>query len=289
MTSTGVPRTPDGNAERPSLVARAPVSPEEKKTYVKGAPRSSFPATWMPQMLAEPSAMTRAGSAWPRAHAMTCGRKWPMTCRPATAAGRLTLRIEPSGAVMRNDLHAVGRVGFGVVHHHVHAAPARGRGAGVVDPELVAPHLAARADRDRLVEAVGGDRVLVGAGLQRLDRPSHRTFRTPDNLVGRRLEPLEPELVHELQEPLATDGAARDLGVEELHDRDLEPLLVDLAVHLARPRRRARGRRRPRCRRGLLKLSSAASPSESLSPVVRSADVLCHRLTQAWRPALVPR
>src|SRR5437899_9423133 len=108
MTSTGVPRTPDGNAvaERPSFVARAPVAPEEKKTYVKGAPRSSCPATWMPQMLAEPSAITRAGSALPRAPAMTCGRKWPTTCLAATAAGRLTLRIEPSGAVMRSGRNA---------------------------------------------------------------------------------------------------------------------------------------------------------------------------------------
>src|SRR3989449_7878760 len=106
------------------------------------------------------------------------------------------------------SLHAVGRVGFGVVHHHVHAAPARGRGASVVDPKLVVPYLAARADRERFVEAVGGDRVLVGAGRERLDRRSHRALSTPDNLVGQRLEPLEPEFVHELQEPLATDGTA---------------------------------------------------------------------------------
>src|SRR2546429_147615 len=97
-------------------------------------------------------------------------------------------------------------------------ARARGRGASVVDPKLVVPYLAARADRERFVEAVGGDRVLVGAGRERLDRRSHRALSTPDNLVGQRLEPLEPEFVHELREPLATDGTARDLGVEVAED-----------------------------------------------------------------------
>ena len=71
-----------------------------------------------------------------------------------------------------------------------------------------------------------------------------------------RLEALEAELVHELEQALAAHGAAGDLGVEvahhqigharvradervegavepprlvELHDRDEEPFLVDLA------------------------------------------------------------
>src|SRR2546422_10154473 len=51
-----------------------------------------------------------------------------------------------------DDLHAVGRVGLGVVHHHVHASPARGGGARVVDPEFLAPYLAARAYRARPVD-----------------------------------------------------------------------------------------------------------------------------------------
>ena len=65
----------------------------------------------MPQMLAEPSAMTRSGSAWPRAPAITWGRKWPITWRAATAAGRFTFRIEPSGAVMRSGRKAPSLLG----------------------------------------------------------------------------------------------------------------------------------------------------------------------------------
>ena len=116
----------------------------------------SLPATWMPQMFAEPSAITRSGSACLSAPATAWGRKWPITWRAATGAGWRALRMLPAGAVMRigpegalvvrhlgahDDLDAVGRVRLGVVHHHVDAAPALRRGAGVVDEELVAAHL----------------------------------------------------------------------------------------------------------------------------------------------------
>ena len=54
----------------------------------------------MPQMFAEPSAITRSGRACLSAPATTWGRKWPTTWRAATGAGCRALRMLPSGAVI---------------------------------------------------------------------------------------------------------------------------------------------------------------------------------------------
>jgi hypothetical protein len=62
-------------------------------------------------MLAEPSAITRSGTAWPSAPAITWGRKWPITWRAATGIGRLTLRIEPSGALIVKGRNAPSLLG----------------------------------------------------------------------------------------------------------------------------------------------------------------------------------
>src|SRR5262249_948532 len=133
----------------------------------------------MPQMLAEPSAITRSGRAWRSAPATTWGRKCPTTWRAATGAGWRALRMLPARAAVptradgprlfrtlraADPLAAVGRVGLGVVHHHVDPAAALRRRAGVVHHQVVARHLAAAADGDGLAEAVRRDRVLVGAG-----------------------------------------------------------------------------------------------------------------------------
>ena len=50
--------------------------------------------------------MTRLGTACRSASAITCGKKWPTTWRAATGAGRVALRMDPSGAVMRSGRNA---------------------------------------------------------------------------------------------------------------------------------------------------------------------------------------
>ena len=65
----------------------------------------------------------------------------------------------------------IGRDGF--LFGHVDAAAAGRRRAGVVDQQVVAVDLAACLDGDGLVEAVGGDRVLVDAGPERADGLPH--------------------------------------------------------------------------------------------------------------------
>ncbi len=62
-------------------------------------------------MFADPSAITRSGSASLRAPATAWGRKWPTMCRAATGAGGRTFRIEPSGAVMRSTRKAPSLLG----------------------------------------------------------------------------------------------------------------------------------------------------------------------------------
>ena len=57
-------------------------------------------------MLAEPSAITRSGSACLSAPATAWGRKCPMTWRAATGAGWRAFRMLPGGAVMRMGRNA---------------------------------------------------------------------------------------------------------------------------------------------------------------------------------------
>ena len=98
--------------------------------------------------------------------------------------------------------------------------------------------------------------MLPDAARQLADGLPHGALRAADDLVGQRLQPLEAELVHELQQPLAADGTAGDLGVKiaedhlrqarvladqrderlvgtagvvELQDGNLQAFLVDLA------------------------------------------------------------
>ncbi len=154
-----------------------------------------------------------------------------------------------------DHFHPVRGVGLGVVHDHVHAAAAGRRGAGIVDEQLVAADLAADPNGDGLVEPVRRHGVGIDTGAQGADGLAHGALGTDDDLVGQRFQPCHAELVHELQQTRATHRAPRDLSMEvaqhhlgqahvgadesherlvgpspfvELHDGDLQPLLVDL-------------------------------------------------------------
>src|SRR5206468_1067166 len=93
--------TPDGKAVVwiPSLVGRAPVPPQENQTYVHGFPLGCAPVSCVAQIFAAPSAITLPGRTGASAPKTIPGRKWPITCRPATGAGGSALRSEPGGAV----------------------------------------------------------------------------------------------------------------------------------------------------------------------------------------------
>src|SRR5262245_56433936 len=90
---------------------------------------------------------------------------------------------------------------------------------GEVHPEVVSFHLAAALDRDGLIEFIGGQRYSKTPGGQASDRLPHRALRAGDDLVGERLQTLEAELLHELEQPFPADCAARDLRVEIAQDR----------------------------------------------------------------------
>ena len=113
MTSTGVLRTPLGNAvaARPSFVGRAPMPPEWKASTLKARAfataagsaltRPGPPKRYSVQLHDAPSAGTPPGSACARQPKITSGSICPTTWRTATGAGCAAFRIEPSGARMR--------------------------------------------------------------------------------------------------------------------------------------------------------------------------------------------
>ena len=91
-------------------------------------------------------------------------------------------------------------------------------------PAQSTSHLvAALGDRDlepdRLLVAVGVDLVGVDAVRQRGDRLAHGPLRAADDLVGQRFERVQPELVHELEQPRGADVVAGGLGVDVAEDR----------------------------------------------------------------------
>ena len=114
-------------------------------------------------------------------------------------------------------------------------------------------------DLDRLLEAVAPDLVAVDAVGEGADRLAQGALGAGDDLVGQRIDALQPELVHHRQQRPPADVVAGGLGVEiadrlvreadvgaddlqqlvvrlaaveELRHRDAQPLLVDL-VRLA--------------------------------------------------------
>ena len=56
--------------------------------------------------------------------------------------------------------------------------------------------------------------MFVDARTQRPDGVAHGALGAADDLVGERLQAGEVELLHELDQALASDGAFRDLRVE---------------------------------------------------------------------------
>ena len=86
-------------ADLPSAPADAPMPPLRKN---RPANLRSFPAAPVKfrHQRGDPlAAITRSGTASPRAPKRTSGRKCPMTARAPTETGNLALRIDPSGAL----------------------------------------------------------------------------------------------------------------------------------------------------------------------------------------------
>ena len=109
LTSTGMPRTPLGKAValKPSLVGRAPVPPLLNCSISKlgTSPTSPLspdtdgpPRSCTFQSEADPSAGQPASMTWCRQPRTVSGNRWPMMWRAATAYGRCTFKMQPSGA-----------------------------------------------------------------------------------------------------------------------------------------------------------------------------------------------
>ena len=154
-------------------------------------------------------------------------------------------------------LHREGRVGMGVVEDHVDAPDALRRRTGEVDEDVLVVDGHLRLDQDRsAVETVAPRLVPVNPVGYLADGAPHRLLGPADDLVGERIDGVEVELVHEAEQGPGAHVVAGSLGVEiahglvggahvgpddgdqvlvdgaavvQLHDRDPETLLVDLA------------------------------------------------------------
>ena len=148
------------------------------------------------------------------------------------------------------------RVGLRVVERHVDAERRQARRAGEVDVDRVFGHRQGTSDVHGSVVAVDVHRVAVDAVRQRTDLLRHPTARGLDDPPPYPVDAREIELPHHGQQLLAAaavaggerveialghDGVADVVGddahqrlvanaaVEELHDRDAQPLLVEVA------------------------------------------------------------
>ena len=101
IDSAATPATPLGNPVvlRPSLAARAPAPPHWNRLNVnRSADAAALPLQMEIHIGSAPGAISRSGIASASAPNTTPGRKWPIKCREATAAGSRQLRIDPGGA-----------------------------------------------------------------------------------------------------------------------------------------------------------------------------------------------
>ncbi len=129
VASTGMVRTPDGNAvpSSPSRPGRAPVPPELKVITSKSVSGEFWPETIGPPRSGgfhkqdEPSAVTRSGTAWCRQPIIRSGSNCPTTCRTETGLGRGAFKIEPSGIRKRNGSRLA--VLFGISGATTHLMP----------------------------------------------------------------------------------------------------------------------------------------------------------------------
>ncbi len=185
-------------------------------------------------MLAAPSAMTRSGIACASAPKTAPGRKCPRMCRAATGAGGSALRMLRGRRVDRHRAEAafvvrhvrrqralerIGGVGMGVVEHHIDPALALRGAARPIDVHAVAGFFDGDRELDRCLVTVRPDFVAIDAVGQFGNCPAHRLLRPVDDLVGQRLERFQPELAHELDQPLRADIVAGRLGVDVAEHR----------------------------------------------------------------------
>ena len=166
----------------------------------------------------------------------------------------------PQRAVVIRDVGAqraferVEHEGLGVVQNAIDALCDLRRGSLEIDLERIARNRDGDRDRQGFAEPVEHDAAAIASVGKRRDRLPHLPFRPGRDLVGDPAEIGKPLRIHEVAQPVAGDVVRRNLrgeiakhqfgrphvvlddakqsvvryaGVEQLHDRDLQPLLVD--------------------------------------------------------------
>ena len=171
VASTGMVRTPDGNAvpSSPSNVRRAPVPPELNVITSKSGSTGRLPRAWPDtadpprnggfQRHEDPSAATRSGTIWCRHPIIRSGSNCPTTCRTDTGYGRGAFRMQPSGIFIRNGSRLAQL--FGISGATTTLIPkqeyARQYGAGTLIPRDDRPDVPAKST------SIASDRMVIAA------------------------------------------------------------------------------------------------------------------------------